>query len=413
VSSQKHRLVFVHGPWQLIMASAGLRQTGANGRSDKSRDILIFFPLPDGPLSAPIRQVMNQIAARVWPWHQVIMLDESINYVLDDVSECIKFLRAQTGLDHVDEIWLDCLWGPPEKIAVEAYPKSKVVLYEDGLQIYLPIEDNYLTLSRWLREPKKAYDSLKHRVRELRKPSNLAVSPLLSRHLARVTASYLWINQMVPAAGYQTRLPWVQLETRHVRAVIDEISSLVMGNIEPKERNGRPRAIVLGQCFSNYGDFERHVELSWYVDLLQRLRRMGYDLIWKEHPRTRQPFLPELTEAVEGVESSPDMGPWPVELFVKRLRVSACASLTSTSLFSIPLLFGLPSYSTAGRYISSLRFPNDVLTRLVAGSINSMDLENPTTPPSSEKVVITTATPLFQQSTDKPGRGEQTVAEVG
>jgi hypothetical protein len=139
---------------------------------------------------------------------------------------------------------------------------------------------------------------------------------------------------------------------------------------------------------------------------------MGYDVIWKEHPRTRQPFLPELANLVPGIDTSPDMGPWPIELFVERLRVSACAALTSTSLYSIPLLFGLPSYSTAGRYISSLRFPNDVLTRLVAESINAMDHGNPTTPESLEKRASIAPAVVFYGSIDNSGFGKSTAPKL-
>jgi hypothetical protein len=365
------------------MASAAVRQA-AGGVSRDSRDILVFFPLPDGPLPEPVRNIMYQIAARVWPWQRVIMLDDSIRFVLDQSAKCVEALREQLGLEDIDEIWLGSLWGHVDKIAAEAYPDVSLVLYEDGLHTYLPIDDHHTSLWRWLKEPRISYRALKHRVNELRMPGNLAVAPMLTRHLSRVSASFLWISHMLEPAGYQKRLPWVQLDTRYVRGIIEDIAPLVADVVEPAPETAPRRAIVLGQCFSNYGDFPRETELYWYMDLLQRLRKMGYDVIWKEHPRTRQPFFEELASLVEGVDSSPDLGPWPVELFVERLRLSACAALTSTSLYSIPLLYGVPSYSTAGRYLSALKFPNDVLTRLVADSIESMGGDGVVIPPSAD-----------------------------
>ena len=99
---------------------------------------------------------------------------------------------------------------------------------------------------------------------------------------------------------------------------------------------------------------------------------MGYDVLWKEHPRMRRPCGSELIELVPGVSAFPDIGPWPIEVYVERLGLAACAGLTSTSLFSIPLLFNLPSFSPAERVASKLEFPDDVLARLVGESITQV-----------------------------------------
>ena len=56
-------------------------------------------------------------------------------------------------------------------------------------------------------------------------------------------------------------------------------------------------------------------------------------------------------------------------MFVERLGLTACVSISSTSLFAIPLLFGLPSYSPARRLLPLFRFPNSELASLVARSI--------------------------------------------
>ncbi len=102
---------------------------------------------------------------------------------------------------------------------------------------------------------------------------------------------------------------------------------------------------------------------------------MGYEVLWKEHPRVRHPFRGELFERVPGIRDFPYTGPWPIEVYVERLGLAACAGLTSTALFSIPLLFNLPSISPAGRYACSFAFPDDHLARLVADSITQVGLE--------------------------------------
>lgn len=93
----------------------------------------------------------------------------------------------------------------------------------------------------------------------------------------------------------------------------------------------------------------------------------------------------------------PEIGPWPVELFVERRGIAACATLTLTSLFSLPLLFGIPSFSMAARYVSMLPYPNDVMAQLVMASIRQLDETEPTAQ-DWRGSNATTADPLEQPS---------------
>jgi hypothetical protein len=370
VVRETRRLVFVHGPWQLLIAASALEQASQSA-GGRSRDTLVIFPLPDGPLPPPILEVIERIARAVRPWRRVVVLNEAIPGGLGEARGCPEVARALLEEDPPDEVWLECLWGTSEKIFAEAYPRARLVLYEDGLHVYLPGEDHHLSIARLLGDPRGTYRTLRLRLRERRDPANLAIAGMLPRHLARVTASYLWISLMLPPADYQRRLPLVQLQTRFVREMLARVTPLVE-DIELEPASG-PRALLLGHCFSNFGDLDREVELECYVDMAGQLQRMGYEVIWKEHPRTRRPFLPELTGAVPGVRGAPDWGPWPVEVLVERLGLSACASITSTSLFTIPLLLGLPSFSAAARLLPLFRFPTDALARLVARSIPRLE----------------------------------------
>src|SRR5262249_9729164 len=129
------------------------------------------------------------------------------------------------------------------------------------------------------------------------------------------------------------------------------------------------------------------VELDFYVQMAAQLHGMGYEVIWKEHPRTREPFLTELADAIPGLRGAPDWGPWPVELFVERLGLSACASIVSTSLFTIPLLFGLPTFSAAARAAPLLPSPAGALARLVARAIPPLE-EGATGPQASAGATV-------------------------
>ena len=409
------RLVFAHGPWQLLLAASALKQ--ASSASPTSfQDALVILDrgawsgdpsdalepggfsrvvrdtrtgcLGDGPFPSPLGAVMGRIAPVVWPWSRIVVLnidDPDRWQNLVDSRRSTKILQANLNLAEPDELWFDCLGGTHldqhrvvHRVAAEAYPKARIVLYEDGLDTYIPLDDLHFSLGEYLNNPRMAYRAFKARVRQWCKPNDLSAAQLLPRHLARVTASYLWISLMVPPPAYQRRLPWVQLQTRFMKDTIRQVSPIV-DDIDLKDAGtgGRP-AIVLGQCFAFWGMLRRDVEVNCYIDMTKKLQQLGYEIIWKEHPRRAQdPLFPDLAAAVAGIRAIPDLGPWPIELFVERLGIAACASLTSTTLFSAPLLFGIPSFSTVARYLSTLRYPNDVMARLVAESIPDLHENGP------------------------------------
>jgi hypothetical protein len=365
------RFIFVHGPWQLIVATSALKQA-AQSLSGRAQDTLVIYSLPDGPLSQSMVDVMRRIATAVWPWHQVIVLNDAIDWwTLRDVRGSIATLRENLGEEAPDELWAINVPQNPTKITAEAYPSARIVLFEDGLMSYLPYHDHRLSISQCLEKPRTALRALKLRLRERLRPQDLSVSAMLSRHRSRISANYLWMSLAVPPSDCQRRLPWAQLKTHFVKDTIACVSPIAPAvDLEPARR---PRAILLGQCFSNYdGGITREFELECYADIARSVQRMGYEVLWKEHPRMRRPCGRDLFELVPGVSAFPEIGPWPIEVYVERLGLAACAGLTSTTLFSIPLLFNLPSFSPAGRYASQFEFADHVLARLVGESITQV-----------------------------------------
>ena len=293
------RFVLVHGPWQLLIAASALKQASrSTGR--RSRDTLVIFSLHDGHLPSSIREVIDRIAPAVWPWERIVVLDDATHQDVDHPGRSAEAIRALLHEGEPDEVWLDCLWGDAEKLVAEAFPSARLVLYEEGLHSYIPHHDHHFSFARLLHDPRGLYRDLRLRIRERSRPGDLSLALMLPRHLARVTATYLWISSMIPPADYQRRLPRVQLQTSFVKETLAQLSPPVDDlDLEP----GHPRAIVLGQNFSSFGDLPRDVELNCYIDMATRLQSRGYDVIWKEHPRVRNPFLLELTEAVPDIHT--------------------------------------------------------------------------------------------------------------
>jgi hypothetical protein len=218
-----------------------------------------------------------------------------------------------------------------------------------------------------LRGPREALRTLKTFVKERLRPHDLSVSTMPLRHRRRIQARYLWLTLSLPLSNPLRLRPWTQLKTSHVRATIERAAGCA--DEIPADGLSRRCAVLLGQCSSNYADFPREFELECYTSIAREVQDRGYEVLWKEHPRTRQPFGCELLGSVPGLRLLPECGPWPVEVYFERLGLAACAGLISTSLFSIPLLFNAPAFSPARHYASRFEFPNNVLARLVGESI--------------------------------------------
>ncbi len=67
----------------------------------------MIHSLPDGPLPPAMLDVMLRIAQVVWPWHEIVVLNDAIDWwSLGDVPGCIAALHAKLGEGAPDEIWV-------------------------------------------------------------------------------------------------------------------------------------------------------------------------------------------------------------------------------------------------------------------------------------------------------------------
>ena len=107
--------------------------------------------------------------------------------------------------------WIAC--GASPRRSPRRPIHARLVLYEDGLHTYLSREDYHFRFARLLQGTPPGLPGREAANPGADGPSDLSITAMLPRHLARVAASYLWISLMVPPADYQRRLPRVQLQT--------------------------------------------------------------------------------------------------------------------------------------------------------------------------------------------------------
>ena len=89
--------------------------------------------------------------------------------------------------------------------------------------------------------------------------------------------------------------------------------------------------------------------LALYARVIELVVGRGYAVWWKEHPRSQQPFFPELAALAPPGRLRELELPFalPVELVASRLGLAACAAGISTALFYLPRLYDIPAYTFA------------------------------------------------------------------
>ena len=88
-------------------------------------------------------------------------------------------------------------------------------------------------------------------------------------------------------------------------------------------------------------------EIQLYANNINKLLNMGYHVYFKEHPKTPNMFFKPLSEIIKNPNFE-TLGPYavlPMETLVPFLRPCAIVSMFSSSLFTMPWIFNIPSFT--------------------------------------------------------------------
>ncbi|WP_352761638.1 polysialyltransferase family glycosyltransferase [Mesorhizobium sp. M0510] len=358
------RICCVFGTWQLLSLVASLRQSIADESSppqQEHEDYLVLYETAG--VSEHFKTDLAKLASTVWTWKRIIwaydLLTSERKYGQLQIFRIHHQIRATIGLEvsSADEIWACFVNRPSEKILLDSYPRAKIVLYEDGLTSYLPFE-----VSTMARPPGTR---LRKRITGAFIAGLSAISPALRlrkmadkierRHLKRVRLFYSLLSE-IPVPYALADVPRSQVGASLMRDLIDEVSrDALSGDNGDCRASTNPRILLLGQALSRNGIMSYAQEAAIYRHIAEQIVERGYDIVWKEHPRIRAPFFPELLDAVGNMTSDPSTRiteanlphTYPIELIVSRMNIVCCVSGTSAALLYLKWLYGIKAYTFA------------------------------------------------------------------
>jgi len=376
------RVIFVLGTWQLITATSAIIQKSYK-KNTLSKDYLVLY---GHDLTEQMKESMEKLSIALWDWAKIIWVDDLLNtkrYTEEYRLDIFNALRSRIGLNNVDELWVSKLFNPLEKIAIDTYEDSPIVLYEDGLWVFAPqkIYSHEFTL-RSLLYPRKLIKLIKSKQIEKKRMLAYKIKGVRQDHLQRLKMTYLYLSKYIPVPKYLENTPREQILSENIRSALYKARENIYEDVVVKEdkTSFSDSFLILAQNFSkNNKMVKRNEELNCYLYIVKSLINQGYKVYWKEHPRTNWIFFKEIRSKLNFQQLNNFYEieipfSYPVELFVEKLNIKACVSCTSSALFSIRDLFDIPTF-TAVNHIRKFRSRDyRAMSKLVRNEIPLFDI---------------------------------------
>lgn len=336
------RLIAVVGPWQLISAVSALKQR-TQAVAANHIDYLILYE----HFSKSKNDFIDNLANSIWKWEAIHWLDNENDFITSSKRNLIKTKQAiknKLQLDYVDEIWACHLNTKKEKILFETYTDSIIFLYEDGLQSYVPYKPFKVNIGL-LSHPFKAKRLLSSLA--LGKDFHLALDDsiygrcLYNEHLERLSGLYFILSDLLPVSDLYKNKAIKAISSFTIRDTIHSIKinkSLDFSSLEKID------FLILGQYFSKFGYFSRNTEIGIYRTILSKLDKNS-NIYWKEHPGClKNPYFNNVNVNLK-IKPFDFANMVPIEVLVPHIKLGACVSVTSSSLFYLQCLYNIPTYT--------------------------------------------------------------------
>jgi hypothetical protein len=357
----KSRICIAPSPWQLIMLSAALQQAAfncPNREATKNYLVIQGFGLTD-TLENSILKTANHLGN----WEQIVQIDEfndRANLVSNywNFGKLLKEIAERIGTERADEIWVSKLKGLTQRLIFEAYPGAKIFLYEDGLGTYnSSLYDTY-SWKTMVCQPKVFLKLAKKYLIDEFSPYGRTYNGfcLSSFHMRRLSGSYLYLAKYIKNQKFFLQKPQFLIADNILISKIESCASLVENDSVFNKNNfssGDRWVLLLGQCFALSGFMDVEQEFSVYSQIVSLLLARGYKVFWKEHPRIDRPFFPKLEAnyASSNLKNLSTYSTLPIEVFVTQLNIRACVAASSSSLFYLPRIHHIESYSGAELFL--------------------------------------------------------------
>ncbi|MEJ8835708.1 polysialyltransferase family glycosyltransferase [Ramlibacter sp. AN1133] len=340
--SSTRRLLIAVGPWQLVTLAAAVKQVNV----PEACDVLIlqesYSPTPQ------LKDAMHAIAVALFPDAKVVPVFDSLAAcrlkTISGPQPILNEIRAACG-EAPSEIWMAKLNHQPERFILEAYPEAPITLYEDGTGTFVDVPVLGPGPIRAMAGRTLRAFGLRPQVVDVGDGSYLA-----TRHYQRLTRAVLYLQRDLQLPEYLKDRQVISIGDDILRsriAACAQVPTLRVATASSRLR--RPIVLMLGQCMARSGLIELKDEIEIYRRSVAAVLEKGYSVLWRDHPRTHQPYFDLMGDIAEPDRLQRLQAPdgYPVEIFVPHLGLSACIAGVSSAILYLKDLYGIPGYSFA------------------------------------------------------------------
>ncbi len=322
---------------------------------------------------------MLKVAEATWEWEVIVFCDDILDDAKLPVLNYFNFtelrleLQTRLGKKKFNQVYVCKLNVRTEKVILESYPSAKVVLYEDGLHSYVPYPVYKRSFVQDIKDLFKL--SWVAKLFPRRFPIDfLNNGRIYTRQTSRLQRTYLSLCKEISVPDYMKTSEIKEIQSSSLTFVLKRISSSIFDHLDDTFLTSEiPTILVLGQCFSLWNVMSWEEELEVYCEIFKKLGNCNSRIIWKEHPRMKQPFFETITSRFKNLDIRlfPFHYSWPVEIFFERMNIIGCISLTSTTLFYSKYKFGIPAFTSIQSVGERLRKDHLFMAQMVTNYIST------------------------------------------
>jgi hypothetical protein len=383
----KTRIAFVNGIWQLCMVVAAMRQARSSeawqsqSQNDSLgyRDFLVVYTRKTGNFA--LADFVLELSQTFWNWTGAIEIEWTPSTwnpdLRDDKSSAIQSILRSLGLAspiEVDEVWLCKLQFLDERLFADSFSTAQIVLYEDGLHTYSPTR--YLVSLPKFEPcyPKKLVGSYLSLLNQITSGElDWQHEGVKRSHLRRVKVFYSVLGQQIKVSTPFQRIPTEYVSPELLQRFFAQLAADLNCNLH-KSLIDRKAALFLGSNLSHLHSFPKEAEAEAFAQAMQQAISLGYTILWKEHPRSRNLLFELITQRIapEQIICLSAEQKMPVELLLAQSKIDLCCSTLSSSLFYLKSIYGIKTATCVKPLLKYLKGDFYALSTLILATIEQI-----------------------------------------
>lgn len=336
------------------LCSAGV---GRDLPADK-QPVLVFY----NPCGTPdLLKWMQRLAPLLRPWKCVLSVDAPLWLEAPSdiwplpLEKYAQQLKTLIGIERPDVIWMAQIRSFAERLIPFVYHRAGIVLFEDGMRSY---ESHGLySVNKWALLKKHPSLLVGGRLKKHADSLLLNSWRIPAEYVSRIKAHYLLLNQFFDVPDQYADTPACKVSL----SALNEAIRRVLKSEEVLDccrfsGGSNPTAVVLSQGIYRLGIIERSKEIECYANVIGKILDLGFDVLWKDHPRDMHPYYDEMQEIVKADRLRRINMPaeLPIELVLGQGAIKCCVAFSSTALLHQKLLGEALPYHCADAFIPHL-----------------------------------------------------------